>query len=74
MRIVVMLVMNQLSSHGVDPAFVGLFWLIAGSIGAAFLITVAWRVLRFALYLISWVVLVLFGLVVFGHLALNVLL
>ncbi|MGI9504802.1 MAG: hypothetical protein ACR2RE_17295 [Geminicoccaceae bacterium] len=74
MRVVVMLVMNQLSSHGVDPAFVELFWLIAGSIGAAFLITVAWRVLRFALFLISWVVLVLFGLVVFGHLALNVLL
>ncbi len=74
MRVVVMLVMNQLSSHGVDPAFVELFWLIAGSIGAAFLITIAWRVLRFALFLISWVVLVLFGLVVFGHLALNVLL
>jgi len=71
MRAVAMLVMHQLSSHGVDPAFVELFWLVAGSIGAAFLITIAWRVLRLALHLISWVVIVLFGLVVFGHLALN---
>jgi hypothetical protein len=71
MRVFVMLVMHQLSSQGIDPAFVELFWLVAGSIGAAFLITITWRVLRLALYLLSWVVIVLFGLVVFGHLALE---
>ena len=69
MRVVAMLVMHQLTPHGVDPAFIELFWLVAGSIGAAFLITIAWRVLRLLLYLLSWVVIVLFGLVVFSHLA-----
>lgn len=73
MRAVAMLVMSQLSSHGVDPAFIELFWLVAGSIGAVVLITGLWRVLRLALVLLSWVVLVLFGLVAFGHLALNLL-
>ena len=71
MRAVAMLVMHQLTSHGVDPAFVELFWLVAGSIGAVVLITVFWRVLRLLLYLLSWVIVVLFGLVVFGHLALE---
>ena len=73
MRIFVMLVLNQLSSGSIDPAFVDLFWFIAGSIGAAFIITVTWKVLRLALYLLSWVVIVLFGLVVFIHLALELL-
>ena len=73
MRVVAMLVMHQLSSHGIDPAFLEVFWLVAGSIGAVVLISVTWKVLRLALYLLSWVIIVLFGLVVFGHLALELL-
>ncbi len=73
MRAVAMLVMHQLTSHGVDPVLVELFWLVAGSIGAVFLFMIAWKVLRMALYLFSWVIIVLFGLVVFGHLALELL-
>lgn len=73
MRAVAMLVMHQLTSHGIDPAFIDVFWLVAGSIGAVVLISVTWKVLRLALYLMSWVIIVLFGLVVFGHLALELL-
>ncbi|MDH3659005.1 MAG: hypothetical protein OEU92_03070 [Alphaproteobacteria bacterium] len=71
MRAVGMLVMHQLTSHGIDPAFLDLFWILAGSIGAVVLFSVAWRVLRLALFVLSWVVIVLFGLVVFGHLTLE---
>ena len=73
MRVVAMLVMHQLTSHGIDPAFVELFWILAGSIGAVFLISVVWRVLRLALFFLAWAVVVAFALVVFGHLALEFL-
>lgn len=71
MRVVAMLVMHQLTSHGVDGAFVDMAWIVAGSMGAAFMISIAWRTLRLMLYLVSWLIIALFGLVVFGHLALE---
>ena len=40
MRVVTMLLMQQLTSHGIDPAFLEVFWLVAGSIGAVVLISV----------------------------------
>ena len=71
MRLLAMLMTHLLTSDDIDPAIFQLFWIVAGSIGAAFLITIAWKVLRMALYLLSWVIIVLFGLVVFFHLALE---
>jgi hypothetical protein len=74
MRAVVMLVIHQLSSHGVDPALVDLFWMLAGAIGAVMMISVAWRVIRLALFLISWAIIILFGLGVMGHVAIEYML
>ena len=71
MRVAAMLVMHQLTSHGIDPAFVEIFWILAGSIGAVMLISVVWRLLRMALFFISWVIVVAFAVVVFGHLVLK---
>lgn len=71
MRAVAMLVVHQLTSHGVDPALLDLFWMLAGSIGAVVVISVVWRVLRLALFLVAWGIVVLLGLLIFGQLALE---
>lgn len=73
MRAVAMLVMHQLSSHGIDPAIVDVFWMLAGSIGAVMLISVAWRVLRLALFFIAWGIVVFLGLLIVAHLAVELL-
>lgn len=71
MRAVAMLVVHQLTSHGVDPAFLDLFWMLAGSIGAVMVISVVWRVFRLALFFVAWGIVVFLGLLIFGQLALE---
>lgn len=73
MRAAAMLVMHQLTTHGFDPALVEVFWILAGSVGAVMIISIVWRILRMALYFLSWAILFAFALVVFGHLALKFL-
>jgi hypothetical protein len=71
MRVVAMLVMHQLAARGVDPALFEVFWMVAGSMGAVMLFALAWRVLRLALYVVVWGVVVALALVAFGHLAME---
>lgn len=70
MRVVAMLVTHQLTSHGIDPNFVEVFWILAGSIGAVMIFSLVGRILYMALYFVTWAILFAFAIVVVGHLAL----